>query len=109
MATTFTWTITQMDCLPHTADGPDYVVTAHWQCVGVDGNYNGRVYSTCGFAVDKSESDFVPYADLTQDMVLGWMWESGVDKGATEVAVQKQIDNQINPPVVTPPLPWAAA
>jgi hypothetical protein len=28
---------------------------------------------------------------------------------ATEAAVQQQINNQINPPVVTPPLPWAPA
>ena len=107
MATTITWTISQLDCLPKTADGPDYVVTAHWSCTGVDGQYSGNVYNTCGFEVDKSESDFVPYADLTQDMVLGWMWESGVDKDATEAAVQKQIDDSKNPPIVNPPLPWS--
>jgi hypothetical protein len=31
-----------------------------------------------------------------------------VDKAVTEAAVQQQINNQINPPVVTPPLPWTA-
>jgi hypothetical protein len=30
-----------------------------------------------------------------------------VDKDATEAAVEQQIQNQINPPIVTPPLPWA--
>jgi hypothetical protein len=49
---------------------------------------------------------FTPYADLTQEQVLGWVWDNGVDKDATEAAVQQQIDYQINPPVVTPPLPW---
>jgi len=52
-------------------------------------------------------SPYTPYADLTQDQVLGWIWASGVDKDATEAAVNQQIDNAINPPVVTPPLPWA--
>jgi hypothetical protein len=33
---------------------------------------------------------------------------NGVNKTATEAAVQSQIDNQINPPIVYPPLPWAA-
>jgi hypothetical protein len=51
---------------------------------------------------------YTPYADLTQDQVLGWVWSSGVDKDATEAAVQQQIDNAINPPVVTPQLPWLA-
>jgi hypothetical protein len=30
-----------------------------------------------------------------------------VDKAATEAAVEQQIQNQINPPVVSPPLPWS--
>jgi hypothetical protein len=37
---------------------------------------------------------------------LGWCWANGVYKTATEAAVQKQIDNQINPPIVQQPLPW---
>jgi hypothetical protein len=51
---------------------------------------------------------FIPYADLTQEQVLGWIWANGVDKDATEAAVLQQIENQKNPPVVAPPLPWAA-
>ena len=108
MATQITWTITALDCIPQTPEGADYVVTAHWTCSGVDGNYNGSVYATCSFPVTQS-SGFTPYASLTQDQVLGWCWANGVDKDATEAAVQQQIDNQINPPIVQPPLPWAQA
>jgi len=104
--TTITWNISQLDCLPQAPEGADYVVTAHWQCTGVDGVYSGQVYSTTSFAVVQGEA-FTPYADLTQDQVLGWVWANGVDKTATEAAVQQQIDNQINPPIVAPPLPWA--
>jgi hypothetical protein len=50
---------------------------------------------------------FTPYADLTQDQVLGWVWANGVDKDATEAAVEQQIANAKNPPVVSPALPWA--
>jgi hypothetical protein len=50
---------------------------------------------------------FTPYAQLTESQVLGWIWANGVDQTATEAAVAQQIQNQINPPVVTPPLPWA--
>ena len=107
MATTITWNISQLDCVPQTPEGADYVVTAHWQCNGVDGNYSASVYSTAGFAVEQGPS-FTPYADLTQDQVLGWVWASGVDKDATEAAVEQQIQNQINPPIVSPPLPWSA-
>jgi hypothetical protein len=53
-------------------------------------------------------TSFIPYEDLTEDDVLGWCWANGVDKDATEAAVEQQIQNQIDPPIVTPPLPWAA-
>ena len=104
--TTITWNISQLDCLPQSAEGADYVVTAHWQCNGVDGAYYGSSYGTCSFTVVQGEA-FTPYANLTQDQVLGWCWANGVDKAATEASVQQQIDNQINPPIVAPPLPWA--
>ena len=107
MTTTFNWIISQLDCLPDSAEGPDFVVTAHWQCNGTDGTYNGTVYSTCSFPTMQGDT-FVPYDQLTQDMVLQWCWENGVDKAATEAAVQTQIDNQINPPIISLPLPWAA-
>jgi hypothetical protein len=106
MATTFNWVISALDCIPQTAEGQDYVVTAHWTCNGTDGTYNGSVYSTCSFPV--VEGSFTPYDQLTQEQVLGWCWANGVDKAATEAAVQTQIQNQINPPITHPALPWAA-
>jgi len=105
--TTITWNISVLDCLPQSAEGADYVVTAHWQCTGVDGDYNGSVYSTCSFPVVEGTS-FTPYADLTLDQVLGWIWANGVDKDATEAAVEQQVETQKNPPIVAPPLPWVS-
>ena len=104
---TITWTVTAMDCYPQESGNTDVVFNVHWTCAGTDGTYNASVYSTCSVPAP-SGSAFTPYADLTQDQVLGWIWANGVDKFATESAVVQQIDNQINPPVVTPPLPWSA-
>ena len=95
-----------MDCYPQAEGETDVVFTVHWTCSGVQGDYNGSVYSTTG--VPAPEGSFTPYDQLTQEQVLGWVWANGVDKAATEAAVAQQIANQINPPVVTPPLPWGA-
>jgi hypothetical protein len=103
--TTIAWTISQLDCVPYSPQGLDLVVTAHWQCAGTDGDYNASVYSTCSFTY-KQGDPFIPYDDLTQQIVLNWCWANGVDKDATEAAVQKKIDDLIRPPIVTPPLPW---
>ena len=107
MATVINWSISQLDCVPQTAEGADYVICCHWSCNGVNGDYSGSVYATCSFAVVQGEA-FTPYADLTQDQVLGWCWANGVDKESAEAAVEQQIQNQINPPIVSPPLPWSA-
>jgi hypothetical protein len=107
MANVYTWIITAMDCST-TETNPDTVITAHWTCAGTctesDKTYNTSVYSTCSFP--QPEGTFTPYEDLTQEQVLGWCWANGVDKDATEAAVGNQLANLVNPPVVTPPLPW---
>ena len=107
MATVINWSVSQLDCVPQTAEGEDFVVTVHWSCNGVDGAYTGQVYSTTSFSVTEGTS-FTPYASLTLDQVLGWVWANGVDKDATEAAVEGQIEAQKNPPVVSPPLPWVS-
>jgi hypothetical protein len=102
--TTFTWTVTQLDCYPQADNQTDVVFNIHWRCTGTDGNYTGTVYSTA--SVPAPTESFTPYADLTQEQVVGWIWANGVDKDAAEAAVQAQIDNQINPPITSPKLPW---
>ena len=104
MATQFTWIIEWMQCKPVEGNLQDVVITAGWRCSGVDENYSASVYGTCSFP---SPGDpFTPYADLTQDQVLGWCWANGVDKAAYDASIQTQIDQQINPPYIQPPLPW---
>lgn len=88
------------------------VITVGWACNGeqVDNGktYTASVYSTCTLP-PADPASFIPYANLTQQEVLNWIWANGVDKDSAEAAVQSNIDNQINPPVITPPLPWAAS
>ena len=107
---TMTWAITALDCYPQADGEADVVFTVHWTCSGaqtVNGKtYTGSVYSTCSLPAPTG-SAFTPYDQLTQEQVLGWCWANGVDKFATEASVVNQIDNQINPPVIQPPLPWA--
>jgi hypothetical protein len=94
-----------MDCST-TETNPDTVIVCHWTCAGTDGTYNASIYSTC--SVPSPTGSFTPYSSLTQEQVLGWCYANGVDKSATEAAVEAQLQAQINPPVVVLPLPWVA-
>ena len=107
MTTTYNWTVVQMQAYPEYEGEPDVVFTVHWTLSGTDGTYSGSSYGSVGITLTEGAT-FTPYADLTLDQVLGWVWANGVDKDATEAAVAAQIEAQINPTVVTPPLPWSA-
>jgi hypothetical protein len=80
----------------------------HWRLDGTDGEYTAGVYGTVGLTLDP-EAPFTPYADLTEAQVIGWVQDAlGTEQvDAYEANVAAQIEAQINPPVVTPPLPWS--
>jgi len=101
------WQVSRLDCKVSEGDLSDVCIVAHWQCSDTVDGYSASVYATCSLPSPDPES-FTPYASLTQEQVLGWIWANGVDKDATEAAVLQQIEMQKNPPVVAPPLPWAA-
>jgi hypothetical protein len=101
----YTWIIEQLWVKPTEASLTDVVVTAAWRCNGTDGTYSGTVYGTCSFN-PPDPSRFIAYQDLTLAEVLNWCFTSGVDKAACEANVAQQIADQINPPIITPPLPW---
>jgi hypothetical protein len=84
----------------------DVVITADWRCNGSQDNYSGTCYGSTSFA--PPSGSFTPYEDLTQEQVLNWCFANGVDKTSIEANVTAQIENQINPPVVSLPLPWVA-
>ena len=101
---TILWIIERLLVKPLEGSNPDVVITADWRCNGTDETYSGTCYGSCSF--QPPSGSFTPYEDLTQEQVLQWCYENGVDKTAIEANVIAQIENQINPPVVTLPLPW---
>lgn len=112
MAIVNTWNVVQMDCYPDVDGEVDVVFTVHWTLTGTETHgettYTGSVYGSVGVTLDP-EAPFTPYADLTKDQVVGWVQDAlGAEQvAAYEASVAQQIENQIKPTVVTPPLPWA--
>lgn len=101
----FNWVIEQLLVKPTEGSNTDVVINADWRCNGSQDSYSGTCYGSCSFA-PPSGSGFTPYLDLTQEQVLDWCFSNGVDKSAIEANVTAQIEAQINPPVVSLPLPW---
>lgn len=101
---TILWIIERLLVKPTEGSITDVVITADWRCNGTQDQYSGTCYGSCSFAPPSGE--FTPYEDLTQEQVLGWCYQNGVDQAAIEANVTLQINDQIDPPVVTLPLPW---
>jgi hypothetical protein len=107
--TTYTWNVTAL--YTETIDGEqNYVVIANYNVVGVDDTYSASLSNIARFSTE-SVSPFIPYEDLTEEIVIGWIQQDlGVDGVANlEACIQGQINSQINPPVVpvNTPLPWS--
>ena len=101
---TINWIIERLLVKPTEGSLTDVVITADWRCNGSQDQYSGTCYGSASFA--PPSGSFTPYEDLTQDQVLGWCYANGVDQKAIEANVTQQINDQINPPVIAPPLPW---
>lgn len=106
------WIIERLLVKPTEGSYTDVVITADWRCNGTETTgsgdtektYSGTCYGSCSFAAPTGS--FTPYNELTEQQVLDWCYQNGVDKTAIEANVTQQINNQINPPVVVLPLPW---
>jgi hypothetical protein len=113
MAVTNTWSVVRLDAYPEFDGETDVVFMVHWTLSGTETvsgtTYNGGVYGSVGVTLDEGAT-FTPYADLTEAQVIGWVQDAlGEDQvTAYEANVAQQIADQVNPPVVTPPLPWSA-
>lgn len=100
MSVTYTWKINTLES--NTADG--FVTVGHWNCTAVDGEHSASAYATVSWA---EGTPAIPYANLTEATVLGWVWES-IDKEATEASLANQIALLKNP-VKSTGVPWGEA
>jgi len=106
--TEYKWVINQMNVIPQENSLIDVVSCVHW--VREATKYVGAepivvsVYGTMACQTP-SETDFTAYPDLTYEQVCGWL-DAGLDVSAIDLGLDQQIENIINPPIVTLPLPF---
>jgi hypothetical protein len=99
---TYNWDCKTVDVHPQEEGQTDVVYNIHWIVTGVDGDYSATNIGTQVVTLDP-ESTFIPFKDLTNEIVVGWtkeaMGEDQVDQIETSIA--GQIEDQKNPVSVT--------
>ena len=107
--TTITWSINTLE--RELADG--YVFTAHYSVNAVSSTLNpeGNPYSQGAYGsvgLERPEGDLIPFEDLTQDQVIGWVKEKlGGDEKVAEIeqALTDRLAEVISPSRING-VPW---
>jgi hypothetical protein len=103
------WYINQMVSLPTDGDLKYFVINVYWSRFAKETinevEYEASVNGTVLFSKD-DVANFIPYEDLTYDIVCGWL-DASIDVEALDLNLDAQIENQVNPPIVVLPLPFS--
>jgi len=103
MSNTYEWNCKTVDVYPTYEEHTDTVYNVHYRLNAessetheVDGEqvpYTASVYGTQSLSLDDIGSDFIPFADLTNEVVTGWV--EGI-MGEEEVAnLKSALDSKI--------------
>ena len=102
------WTIHQLERKSNNG----FVINVHWRLTMTDEQdgktYYADNYGVVGYTQDENNEDFIPYEELTEEDIIGWV-ESYLGEERLEqmeLSLTNQIENQKNPPVLRG-LPWS--
>lgn len=103
MAITYSWGVSQLE--RQLSSGIIY--TVHYTISADDGTYASSAYGSLGLE-PPDEDDEIPYAQLTPEIVIGWVKDKFGDEKVAEIedALAQQIEQQREPKTGTG-LPWA--
>lgn len=105
------WSITKLFCIPNLNGQQNVIVNIEWK-VSIEETIDSKKYyaektGIIGSGFSPNIINFTPFDQLTEQQVLNWVWSNGISKEGTESILQGDINSQINPPIITPPLPWS--
>lgn len=108
---TLGWVVEQLQ-VTLALDGLENVVRVVAWRVNAHGVANGKDYFSTNFGTTEigapAVDGYVPFDSLTPEIVVGWVKEAlgqpAVDD--IEAKLRANIEEQANPTVITPPLPW---
>ena len=109
MATTFTWSILQMQTYPNVDNLQNFVSAVEWQLTGTDGVKTASTSALFAYRPEDITS-FTSYDQLIETEVLGWVQDRLGSEGIAhfQQIVQTKLDQE-QTTLLQPenkPLPW---
>lgn len=99
----YTWTIKELE--RNVADGG--VTVVHYGCDVSDGTESIGAYGTISLTPDATADDFVPFENLTEEQVIGWVQDALGEETVANIQTQldAKLDEKLNP-VTAVGKPW---
>ena len=105
MSITYQWSIENLQTFSN-EEQSKIVTMVGWKVTGSNGQQSSAIYGVQPISYD-FQKPFTPYENLTEQNVLDWVKENMGEKVLDcEKDILFQINNQINPQIVVPNLPW---
>jgi hypothetical protein len=105
-----TWNIDSITCLAQVDEYTNVAYQTAWRTYATEGEYSTSVYGSVTLQFDPASDNFIPYEDLTEEIVLSWTFDvlGEEQKLEIEANVANALQNIITPKEVTNPLPWVS-
>ena len=110
MAILFTWKLVSL----RKVDIPNFnnvVINVRWEKIGTDSEGNAGVFQgATPFKLSAlEEQNFVPFENLTEETVIGWIQSAvtGEYEDFVNTSIYKQLSDKRNPGVESSVMPWS--
>jgi len=103
---TYDWNCKTVDVILQEEGLTDVVYNVHWIVTGTSDTYSSTSIGTQTVTLDES-TPFIPFADLTNDIVVGWTKAAMGEEQVTSIesGIADAIEKEINPVTATMQLP----
>lgn len=107
MEINYNWEFSTLECYPTKEGNTDVVFNIHWQLYADTGSYQESMIGTQSVPLP-SGSVFIPFQNLTKEIVYGWLVESMGQNTINEMtaSLENRILQKINPPTIQLSAPW---
>jgi predicted metal-dependent TIM-barrel fold hydrolase len=104
---TYTWKVQQLDCYPTAESQTNVVFAVHYQVSATDGTHTMNSIGV-QLLTYTAGNPFTLFEQLTEETIIDWVKTAIGAEQVTSIQanLDTQIANLVNPPVISPRLPW---
>lgn len=93
-----TWNVTSLEY--NINDSDKVIIKAYWELYSIQGEAEAYQTGLVDFVGDVNDPNFIPYENLTNDIVKGWIFAKEMESGETNQMGQPIMELEINQPAI---------